>query len=414
MNLRVPTRGGSLSRAAEQGCDRVSAVLSLLWPEPCTIRWSRERDHDGVPYAIVPSCAAPVVIAPRRPRRAMAARIRGYNTAMHGRSRVKAQLAALAASTGVTDCLVPCAWIDDSAAGPDTSIRKHLMQLLGHDVNLSISIGPPRAVQKPVIQVAHGSGIPMAFAKIGHTCTTGDLVVHEAAKLRHVGARLQSQHEVEVPAVISSGSWRGMPVLVQSALRAGHSPTRDQVTATIRVISAMDGVGRAPLESSPYLAALRDRVSSLPNTAATSAIRSTMAAFPRTGVEIAFGSWHGDLTPWNLTASDGTVRVWDWEHYAAGVPIGFDLLHHDAHRAASRRGANPAEAMGQALARAPGELAALGVPPAAARWVALLYAVDIATRYARDHEEEGETRLGSLAWFEPTAQRQLSALDRDL
>ena len=42
------------------------------------------------------------------------------------------------------------------------------------------------------------------------------------------------------------------------------------------------------------------------------------------------GSWHGDWTPWNMSRTGTRVLLWDWEHFAHGVPLGFDALHYRA------------------------------------------------------------------------------------
>ena len=49
-------------------------------------------------------------------------------------------------------------------------------------------------------------------------------------------------------------------------------------------------------------------------------------------VELTFGAWHGDWTPWNMATTATTVLVWDWERFGTGVPVGYDALHFDFQR----------------------------------------------------------------------------------
>ena len=95
---------------------------------------------------------------------------------------------------------------------------------------------------------------------------------------------------------------------------------------------------------------------------------------------IAFGSWHGDWTPWNMTVSGGRALVWDWERFDAGVPVGYDAVHYRLQALVSD-GRAPQAAAEATVAGAPAVLAPFGVQPGAARFVATLYLLEIAARY---------------------------------
>ena len=83
-------------------------------------------------------------------------------------------------------------------------------------VRVTVHVRPARrANRKPVLEL-HGAGGFTAFVKIGDTARVRDLVRHEAAVLRML-ADLPTE-VVSPPACCTTGVWRGMEVLVLSAL----------------------------------------------------------------------------------------------------------------------------------------------------------------------------------------------------
>src|SRR5581483_11707468 len=100
------------------------------------------------------------------------------------------------------------------------------------------------------------------------------------------------------------------------------------------------------------------------------------------------GSSHGDFAPWNMTAVADHVLVWDWEKFEPDVPVGFDLVHSDVQGAVVLAGASPSDAFAATERRGPELLAPVGNNAAHAELVLWLYAVDIASRYLVDREQE--------------------------
>jgi hypothetical protein len=127
---------------------------------------------------------------------------------------------------------------------------------------------------------------------------------------------------------------------------------------------------------------------------------------------LAFGSWHGDWTPWNMAFSGGRVLVWDWERFESGVPIGYDALHYQLQGAVERNNGAGAQAAAEAaLFTAPMRLGSLGVRPASAVFVAALYLLEIATRYTCDGAAKAGARLGDLStWLLPPLSRYAARL----
>ncbi|MEV5411477.1 hypothetical protein AB0K60_21895 [Thermopolyspora sp. NPDC052614] len=253
----------------------------------------------------------------------------------------------------------------------DDSIEGYLSRALDRDVRVVVRVRPARrANRKPVLEVHDATGL-IAFAKIADTPRVRDLVRHEAATLRLLA---ETPTEVVVPPrVLHHGVWRGMDVLVLTALpvpRPRRGPAPALLAAAIDEIST--------------LATRADRVGSRANAWGD-------------GGEWSAWSWHGDFSPWNIAPGPGgRLLVWDWERFGTGVPLGFDALHHCFHRTLRRAPASRAAEV--CLARAPRMLAPFGVPADRARETAARYLVALADRHRRD----GHEPLGPPArWLTP-------------
>jgi hypothetical protein len=117
---------------------------------------------------------------------------------------------------------------------------------------------------------------------------------------------------------------------------------------------------------------------------------------------IATGAWHGDLNSGNIALVEGRCPVWDWERFEEGVPIGFDLPHHELHRSVTTQGVAARAAAERLVAQAATTLAPLGVDPAAADLVARAYLVTLACRYLADDQEAAGADLGRVhEWLLP-------------
>jgi hypothetical protein len=265
-------------------------------------------------------------------------------------------------------------------------------------------------VRKPVIQLLTPAGETVGFAKVGTNPLTRALVASEAIKLTDL--RRDGLVCVEAPEVLHHGTWHGLEILVQRALTGAAAEEGSDALleqAMVEVAAAHD-VPVALLTEHPYLAGLRTRCSALPPSTSASALRETLDAVAvAVPVPVAFGSWHGDWSPWNMAVSDGRVLLWDWEHFETGVPAGYDALHYRIQELV-RTGRAPGAAFAQAFAEAQILLDRFQ-DEEAAPLVCLLYATDIAIRYLRDNEAEGGTSLGDVArWLAPVLTGQRAQL----
>ena len=114
-----------------------------------------------------------------------------------------------------------------------------------------------------------------------------------------------------------------------------------------------------------YWRGLRSRLEACPPSETAGALLRVIHDLEATAdtTRLAFGSWHGDWTPWNMAFSGGRVLVWDWERFENGVPVGFDAVHYQLQGAVTRNGAEAQAAAEVALFTAPMTLGPLGVRP---------------------------------------------------
>jgi len=379
----------------------LTEVLDLLYPWPC-----RTDGSPGTPiaeYLVVPDARRPRLLVPSASRRVAAAAVRRYAEPQSRSARLKRDAVVAAVRTGASAVL-----LRDRVrvTGPfSSSIDGYLSEQLGRELSVSVHIGPARANRKPVLQLLAPDGQTVGFAKLGTAPLTRTLVRAEATALTAVtNARLTS---VSVPRVLHSGRWGEHEVLVQSALPVWHrrSPlTAPRLAAAMREVAACCGTRRDPLRASAYWTLLRDRLAAVAGHAEGGALERAARRIEQTAgpVEFTFGAWHGDWAPWNMRPLADRLLVWDWERFTIGVPVGFDAVHFDLQQRISAQ-PDGADAVRQTLAAAPGLLAPFGVStPAAVRVTALLYLVDLATRYLTDRQAEAGARLGVLgSWLLP-------------
>jgi hypothetical protein len=305
------------------------------------------------------------------------------------------------------------------------SIDTYLAKVLGGSLSVSIHIGPARANRKPVLQLLSPAGDTVGFGKLGVGPLTRDLVRAETEALGRLG---QLAHPgVSVPRVLHSGRWRGHEVLVQTALpiwEARATLTTKRLAVAMREIALCAGVHVGRLAEDVYWKDARQRLETLCLTGdglrddgsnpveeartLTSAADQLVADAGDT--ELTFGSWHGDWTPWNMATTSASLLVWDWERFTSGVPVGFDAVHFDFQRLLVR-GMQPDQAVDITLGRAHRLLAPFGIEPATANLTALLYLINLATRYLEDRQAEAGARLGVLGrWLLPILTRKVADL----
>jgi hypothetical protein len=386
-------------------------VLRTLWPPPARIARVGRLARAGAgsrELAVLPNERRPVVLVPRRPLTAAASSLRHYKASAGGRGQARLRAAAFAARLGLAGVVGARVRVDGAATGTAETggaadIAAYVRGVLGRDAAFSVYIGPPRANRKPVMQALAPDGEPLGFVKVGVNPLTRELVRAEAAALRFLNeapfARLRA------PRLLHHGSWQGHEVLVQEAFPGGR-PARDhaEVAAAMAELASVRGLRRVRAAASPYWRRLRSRLDALPQREPAAQLTGVLGRLEPTAgdAELAFGSWHGDWTPWNMTMAGGCALVWDWERFGSGVPVGYDAAHYWLQGAIVRGGVPPLDAARQALSMAADLVCPLGVDPADARLVVTLYLVEIGTRYLHDGQAEAGAELGRIdTWLLP-------------
>ena len=394
--------------ASSRRGEYLRTLTGLLWPHGAA-QVERRRRGSGplrLEYLVIPDARRPRLLVPVGRRAAAAAAVRRYSEPSGRLDRLKREAVAWGVRTGAAELLlrdrvrVRPTSADDGAG----SVEDHLRAVLGNVV-LSVHVGPARANRKPVLQVLTPDGRTVGFVKIGVNDLTRQLVRQEAEAL----SRLERAPltEVQAPRVLHTGTWKGLEVLVQSALpvwrrRVGFDAGR--LVRGMREVAAIGGVEAHPLASSSYWTRLTARVAALRDDDTREALRGACRAMAEQWSHrtLRFGSWHGDWSPWNLAFLPDRLLVWDWERFASPAPVGLDAVHYQLQRAVVSEHVEPRRAVEETIAAAPRVLEPFDVPADDAVAVALLYLVDIAARYAGDGQAEAGARLGVLgSWLLP-------------
>ncbi|GAB1645088.1 hypothetical protein [Krasilnikovia sp. MM14-A1259] len=388
----------------------LTEVLSLLYPPPCTTHRGRASGDTVAEYVVVPDARRPRLLVPTS-RKVAAAAVRRYAEPQSRSARLKRDAVVAALRTGMSGVL-----LRDRirVTGPvEESVDGHLRAALGRELSVSIHIGPARANRKPVLQLISPAGETFGFGKLGTGPLTRRLVTEETNALVALGAAGLSK--LTAPRVLHAGQWRGMQVLVQSALpvwlpRAPLDPRR--LAAAMLDVAGCCGYVTATLGGSAYWGEVRGRLAAVADRAEGRALAAAaeLLAGRAGGAMLRFGAWHGDWAPWNMANLADALLVWDWERFTTGVPVGFDAVHYDLQRRIQADG--DAAAAVEATVRHAGELLApFGVATEVRELTALLYLVDLAARYLTDRQAEAGARLGVLGtWLLPVLIRRVEEL----
>jgi|HubBroStandDraft_1064217.scaffolds.fasta_scaffold40031_2 hypothetical protein len=388
--------------------DYLSEVGRLLWPPPAAATLSKRSVPGESQLIVLPGLRRPRLILPAA-RQASASAVRGFGEPGSAKARLAARALAMMLAGGlgrfIGDRLTLAA-----PAGAAT-VQSYLAAMLDQPVEISMQVGAARANRKPVLQLLTPAGDTVGFAKIGVNPLTNSLVRAERAALGQLAAwRLEL---MRLPRVLASGSWNGLEVLVLSPLPVWErrTPLRpDRLTAALVELAGVAGTTSSALAASSYWRQLIGRLegASGPDQAALSESLSRLATTAAREL-ITFGSWHGDLTPWNITHTSTGLLVWDWERFTVGAPIGFDALHYWLQARVVRPREDPAQAARRCVAAAPTLLQPFAVSPAQARLTAIAYLADLSVRYLADRQEEAGARLGApRQWLLPALK---SAID---
>lgn len=284
------------------------------------------------------------------------------------------------------------------------SLLRHLSDVLGRSLVVSIHLGPPRANRKPVLQLLTPEGDTVAYAKVGINDVTRSLVRDETRALEEL-TRTQLRC-LCVPQVVHSGSWRDLEVLILDPLPTSlvtHGSYTSMLRAA-RELSRAFGISASTVRASAYWSGLISKLEFGRGLRYVDQLRTRALALDALagGARINFGAWHGDWTPWNTAPSSGRLLAWDWERFELGVPLGYDVLHYAVVSAQRKATGSPLNEVRAALMSAVATLEGSDIAVGHGRVVASLYLLEIASRYALDGQLEAGAPLGAVdTWVLP-------------
>jgi hypothetical protein len=389
-------------------------ACELLWPPPSVITLEAAPAHprrsapigvmaqpDERQFVLIPGLNRPPILVPAD-RRGAAAAVRYHTGASSSAVRVAAKVLAVSMAGGLGGAVLRGRVRVSTPPGTDT-IESYLGSVMSRDIRVSMQLGRPRANRKPVLQMLNGAGAPVGFVKVGVNPLTRSLVDAEHNSLNQLGRA--GLTEISIPRVLHYGSWHGLGVLVLSSLpawRARGRIGRARLTAAMAELARVNGLSREQLAGGEYLRLLRFRLTAAdprPEREAVLAALDTVTA-RASDATLIFGSWHGDWSPWNIASAGGQLLVWDWERFTSPAPLGFDMLHYRLQVDAQK--IEPKLAAQRCLDLAPRYLAPFGIPAPEARLTAILYLMDLATRYIADRQDRAGARLGATGtWLIP-------------
>src|SRR5499427_10986813 len=273
-------------------------MCDLLWPPPTVVtldnKWpaqmglagSRRRTGSGSAaspggreFALIAGIRRPPLMVPAQ-RRLAAAAVRQHSRPRSAASRIAVRALCLGLRAGMGGTALRWALrgrvLVATPAGAGT-IDEHLKTVLSGDLAMSMYLGPARANRKPVLQLLAPTGESAGFAKIGVNPLTRSLVRAEHDALVRLGqARLA---RVTVPQVLHYDTWRGLEVLVLSALPAQLPPRRlpaQRLIAAMTELAKVGGLRQETLATSHYLHRLLARLVATDRTAEQTALRDAL------------------------------------------------------------------------------------------------------------------------------------------
>ena len=365
--------------------DCLTEVLDLLYPAPCSL--TGEGSHQIAEYVVVSRARRPEMLIPAGSRRVAAAAVRrfaGPPNRMWRPALFRTRVRVTAPRRG-TD-----------------SIDAYLRRCLGAELTIAVQIGQTR---HPVLQLLTPGGRTFGFARLGTSTPTRRSVRAETDALTTLSEI--PLDTVAVPHIIHTGQWNGHDVLVQSALpawrpRAPLSPYA--LTNAMLEVAYARGTSRSWLATSAYWTGLRNRLAEVEDQPGGSGLaEAARQLIDRCGrdIPLTFGSWHGDWSPAtmaNVAAGEHfreRLLLWGWEHYASGVPMGYDALHYELQRRLQTE-TDARACVRDLVTQAPTLLDPFDVVHDGRTATALLYLTDLATRHLAGDLPEADWLLPEL------------------
>ena len=383
-------------------------LTSVLWPGAQVAGWSRSAPGGPRQRLIaVPNASSATQFLPWRPSTVAASARRASDDRPRLRQWKDAAgvlglltLGALRSSRRVAvhlDARSP----DEARAEPvqartrrttarlaQSGLAGHVAEQLGLDVASSIVLcGPPRANQKPILQLHDRRGRTLAYVKVAWNPLTAQLLHGELAALTHL-AHIDHPDFI-APVVLGNGQWADGSWLAVGPVGVGHR-LRPQQAAIDRLALAVQRTSagwHGVAVDAPFVRQLVDDAAGL----AAGQIAVERVLTRHADLELHLAARHGDFVPWNILSGRPVSGLWDWERYDQLAPVGSDRIHHRVQMGIQRAGmtfpdavAGIATRLGTILPELP-----LAVAQAHLDW----YLAEVLVRYEHDAQSNPTPRL---------------------
>lgn len=379
------------------------SIFSVLWPDSAQST-NEAQDEATTSYRAVPNRSDPRHFLPRRRAAALAVLRHFRNEATVASRRRTAALAWAIRLTGGWP--VARHRLDVKGSAGSRNVETLVAERFGPGASIGISLGPPRANRKPILQVLDADLEPLAVGKVGITDLSRRLVQAETEALTVMGRLPLSG--VRVPMLQHACAWNGNRVLFMTVLPLAEA--RSVVPGDLRdramvAVARSSGVQQQRPGESDHFRNLREAAMVLPHARIRARTLEALDVVMASDDLWSFGSWHGDWTDWNMALLGDEVLLWDWERYANGVPLGWDALHYALRRDFLTDSVDVRVAQ-RLLDHAPRLLEPFGVEARHAHDVASAYLVELAVRYTSDGQREAGGRTARVEeWLLPVLVR---------
>ncbi len=367
-----------------------------VWPEPASLALTRDVKvaGDGVrDYVVLPTLRSPRWLLPVDAPCAAAALTTPETSLAR---QVAARLFTWTHRAGLTRRL-PFGRLRVQSS--DESLMATVSARLGADVAVAIRLGSWEHARSLTLRAFADDGRTRAFGKVGLDRVGCAAVRAEKGGLARV-AGLDLPFLTH-PEVLHHFDWRGLEVLLVSPLvaPAGETRRRDMPVEAMGQLANAVGPRRGTLSTSEWLRGVRHRIREVADPRVRGPLDSVLGRLEEgsTGVELPFGCWHGDWTPWNMAWSGPRVLLWDWEHFAEDVPLGFDHVHYLAQRLRQTAGTGPAEERAWFAQSAEVLDRRLGLTETQRAVLLAAYLLEVNLRYVLDRQgtpQESDMRAG--------------------
>lgn len=389
-------------------------ALAALWPHPNRVALRRGPGRaTDLSYLLLPTASKATLLVPTGPRRATAAALGNYKSPSTRAGRTQARMLRGIGRTGLAN-LAPSRAIISLEPGAE-SLMAHISELLGEELIAGIHLGPPRANQKPIIQVLRPSGETVAFAKVGINDLTNERVSVEAEALSQLNRTFFSH--LVVPELLHHGRWRDCSFVLLAPVQTWTSSGIDG-DSRARAMQELSGNERGrpePLSASAWWTRTRHNLVENEHASEARALTQLVSrAEERWGdVDVKVGWNHGDWTPWNMSTVGNRAIVWDWEVFSEDVPVGFDALHYAFQAGVRLDGLSPRESLDRLASRSGMVVEQNGAPAAQGHMLLALYLFGLGERFITDGQKQAGARKGPLtSWLLPGLQALVGGSNR--